>query len=84
MKKQLKRRLLIALREGRGLRQADVAAALGLSTSRYGMYEVGIRTPRPAPMKAIADFFMRDMTELFPDAFVDGALDSEPAAVIAG
>lgn len=67
--KNTRRELLISLREQFGWTQREVADKLGISTSRYGMYELGKRTPAPHVMKAIADLFGRPMTELFFDAF---------------
>lgn len=69
MKTTKKRELLVSLRESKGWTQRDVAKQLGISTSRYGMYELGTRTPPPYIMKSISDLFDKDMTEIFFDVF---------------
>lgn len=45
------------LREERGLRQTDVASALGMHEQNYARYEQGTRVPRIEQLVAIADFF---------------------------
>lgn len=69
MNSSKRRELLISLRESKGWTQREVAEKLGISTSRYGMYELGTRTPAPHVMKSIADLFNHPMTDLFFDAF---------------
>lgn len=80
MKKKRRRKLLIDLRKRRDWTQQQTADALGISTSRYGMYEVGSRTPQPSMMKAIADLFGKDIMEIFADAFIDSEAEEEMAA----
>lgn len=42
----MRRSRLIRLREGLGLTQRQVANAVGITESYYGMIEAGVRTPR--------------------------------------
>ena len=67
--KKFRRELLIKLRTENGWTQQQVASKLEISTSRYGMYETGSRTPSPIMMKRISDLFNRPVTEIFFDAF---------------
>ncbi len=64
-----RRKYLIWLRSQQGWTQREVAEKLGISTSRYGMYERGTRTPPAQLMKAIADLFEHPATEIFSDVF---------------
>jgi len=45
------------LRQNKNLLQKDVAAALKISTSSYGFYEQGARTPDNDMLNRMADFF---------------------------
>lgn len=45
------------LREKRGLSQADIARALGISRQSYNFYENGKRDPDTNMLKSLADFF---------------------------
>ena len=45
------------LRKERGLRQEDVAAAIGLSTNGYQRYELDQREPDAPTIIALADLF---------------------------
>lgn len=45
------------LRMARGLSQAEVSAALGLTRSAYANYEQGIREPSYETLRAICKFF---------------------------
>lgn len=59
------RRRLIALRQSRGMTQAQVAQALGLSRAYYTQLEAGRRTPSLAVGLRIARFFDVSFEELF-------------------
>lgn len=63
----LPRKTLISLRKSRGLTQKDVAEKLGITTSFYGMIEVGSRNPTLELAKNIADFFGLDIENIFFD-----------------
>ncbi len=58
-----KRLKLIGLRGTRT--QREIAGALGITTSYYGMIELGARTPNLALAKKIEDFFGVPMREIF-------------------
>ncbi|MCD8342089.1 MAG: helix-turn-helix domain-containing protein [Clostridiales bacterium] len=53
-----------SLREEQSLTQGQFAAALGLSKSAIGMYEIGQREPNLETLHAIADYFQVDMAYL--------------------
>lgn len=60
----MKNERLIKLRDNRS--RAVVAAEIGgLTPQALGMYERGERTPRPANMKKIADYYGRTIDSLF-------------------
>jgi len=50
-------RHLIELRQERGMSQADLAKALGISRSAVGMYEQGRREPDFETIGSISDYF---------------------------
>jgi len=45
------------LRVEKGLKQSEVAVAVGVSTAVYGYYERGINKPDPDMLVKLADFF---------------------------
>lgn len=48
--------------------QAETAAAVGVTTASYAMYETGARVPRDDVKIAIADHFSKTVGDLFfPD-----------------
>lgn len=53
------------LRKSRNMTQKELADALGVTISAIGMWEVGLRTPRPEIAKKIADFFGVTMEEVY-------------------
>ncbi len=53
-----------SLRDERSLTQGQCAAALGLSKSAIGMYEIGQREPNLETLHAIADYFQVDVAYL--------------------
>lgn len=60
-----RRTKLIQLRHERKLKQQDVAEAVGVTTSFYGMIEVGTRTPKLGLAKKIADYFGVCVEDIF-------------------
>jgi putative transcriptional regulator len=60
-----KRKILVDLRNSRNLKQKDIAKAVGITTSYYGMIEQGVRTPTLEVAKKIADFFGKSVEEIF-------------------
>lgn len=60
-----KRRKLIELRLSRGLKQKDVAKAVNISTSYYGMIEQGKRMPNLNIAMMIAQYFGKSIEEIF-------------------
>lgn len=62
------REKLISLRKGRALTQREVAEQLDITTSFYGMIELGKRNPTLELAKDIADFFGLDIEEIFFNA----------------
>lgn len=60
MKNQLK-----FLRTANGLQQKDVAKAIGVTTSYYGMIEVGTRKPSLATAFKLAKFFNIPVEDIF-------------------
>lgn len=60
MKNQLK-----FLRTANGLQQKDVAKAIGVTTSYYGMIEVGARKPSLAIAFKLAKFFNIPVEDIF-------------------
>ncbi|MGB9866576.1 MAG: helix-turn-helix transcriptional regulator [Bacillota bacterium] len=59
------RKRLIELRKTKGLTQQQVAEALGITRSFYGMIETGHRNPTLDLAKRIAEIFGADIDELF-------------------
>lgn len=56
---------LVQLRKDHGMTQQDVATALGISRSFYGLIEQGLRNP-PLPLaRKIADLFNKTVDEIF-------------------
>lgn len=45
--------------------QAEVAEAIGVSTSAYSMYETGERIPRDETKKRIAAYYKRSINTIF-------------------
>ena len=60
MKNQLK-----FLRTANGLQQKDVAKAIGVTTSYYGMIEVGTRKPSLVIALKLAKFFNISVEDIF-------------------
>jgi len=56
---------LIQTRKSKGLQQKDVAKAVGITTSYYGMIELGKRNPDLEKAKKIADYFSMSVDEIF-------------------
>ena len=63
--KEIGRRLIL-LRGNRSRR--EVAEAVGVTESAYAMYERGERIPRDYIKVIIADFFRKDVQEIFFDS----------------
>ena len=59
------RTYLINLRTKKGLKQRDVAKVLKITTSYYGMIELGTRDPRLKLAQKIAIFFGVKMEDVF-------------------
>ena len=45
--------------------QKEVAAAVEITTSAYGMIEIGVRKPNLPVAKKIADYFEKTIEEIF-------------------
>jgi len=60
MKNQLK-----LLRTAKGLQQKDVAIAIGVTTSYYGMIEVGTRKPSLVVALKLSKFFNIPIEDIF-------------------
>lgn len=65
------------LRKERGLSQEQMAAALGCSRSRVGMYETGRREPDFEMLEAIADFFNVDKNYLLGESDASVRADAD-------
>lgn len=61
----MKRVRLIERRRQLGLYQKDVAELIGCTTSAYGMYETGARTPDLNTAKSIADVLQTTVDDIF-------------------
>ena len=62
----MKRRVrLIELRSNKRLLQRQVAEACGITTSYYGMIELGTRTPTLEIAMKIAEFFETTVEDIF-------------------
>ncbi|WP_134705135.1 helix-turn-helix transcriptional regulator [Ammoniphilus sp. YIM 78166] len=72
-----KRNRLIERRKQLGLLQKDVAEAIGCTTSAYGMYETGARTPELNTAKAIADALQTTVDDIFFDDENNNTCDLE-------
>ena len=55
---------LLYLREKKGLKQADVAAAIGVTERGYRNYERGAREPVLSTLVALADLYNLSLDEL--------------------
>lgn len=53
------------LREQRGLLQKDIAGSIGITTSYYGMIELGTRQPSIVVAHKLSDFFEVSIEEIF-------------------
>lgn len=68
------REVLIGLRKQRGLKQKDIATAIDITTSYYGMIELGKRTPQLELAKRIADFFGVKVEDIFFESTANNLL----------
>ncbi len=59
--------LLRSLRKEKGLSQADVAVAVGLTASAIGNYERGVHEPSRPTAKKLADYFGVDATSFWTE-----------------
>ncbi len=59
------RKNLIQLRKARGLKQKDVARAVGITTSFYGMLELNARNPSLELAIKISEFFGAKVEDIF-------------------
>lgn len=59
------RHKLIQLRREHGLKQKDLAVKFGITTSYYGMIELGTRNPSLELAQQIADYFGETVKSLF-------------------
>jgi putative transcriptional regulator len=66
---------LIQLRRDRRLHQKDVAKAVGITTSYYGMIELRKRNPNLILAKKIASFFGVAVEDIFFDEPYNKTLD---------
>lgn len=55
---------LLALRKQKGLKQAEVAAAIGAGTRAYQRYEYGEREPQLSTLVKLAEFYGITLDEL--------------------
>ncbi|WP_417042917.1 helix-turn-helix domain-containing protein [Dysosmobacter sp.] len=55
---------LFYLRKQRGLKQTDVADAVGVTERGYRNYELGLREPPLSTLIALADFYDLSLDEL--------------------
>ncbi|NMA95558.1 MAG: helix-turn-helix transcriptional regulator [Clostridiales bacterium] len=74
------RKYLIALREKMNLTQRQVAKAINITTSYYGMIEQGVRTPKLDIAIKIADFFGTNVKEIFFDNLDNKASNTNQTA----
>jgi len=61
----MRNQVMYKLRDSKGLTQAKVAKAVGISQSAYAMIENNQRQPRMALQKRLADFFGVTVDQLF-------------------
>jgi putative transcriptional regulator len=59
------RQPLIDLRNTLKLKQKDVAKSVEITVSYYGMIELGVRNPTLELAKKIADYFGKNMEDIF-------------------
>lgn len=59
---------LFNLREGDGLTQKDIAEKIGITTSHYGMIELGVRNPSLIIAHKLAIFFKTTIDDIFFNA----------------
>jgi putative transcriptional regulator len=59
------RQPLIDLRNSLKLKQKDVAKSIGITISYYGMIELGVRNPTLELAKKIAEYFGKNMEDIF-------------------
>ena len=55
---------LLYLRKQRGLKQTDVADAVGVTERGYRNYELGLREPQLSTLVALADFYGLSLDDL--------------------
>ena len=55
---------LLYLRKQRGLKQTDVADAVGVTERGYRNYELGLREPQLSTLVALADFYDLSLDDL--------------------
>ncbi|WP_313563581.1 helix-turn-helix transcriptional regulator [Ruminiclostridium cellobioparum] len=65
MKDNKKNNNLKELRSGKDLTQKQVAEPIGITASYLGMIENGVRIPNLEIAKAIADFFGKNIEDIF-------------------
>lgn len=63
----MRREKLFELRNKKELTHEDVAKAIGISRSHYGLIENGNRNPSFEVAQRLAKFFKTSIKELFPD-----------------
>lgn len=68
------------IRRQKGLKQKEVAEAVGITTSYYGMIEQGVRTPTLEVAIKIANFFGVPVEEIFFDNTNNSLLDDVQTA----
>ncbi|WGN89817.1 helix-turn-helix domain-containing protein [Ligilactobacillus faecis] len=61
--------MLATLRKEKGLTQKEIAEKLDITQKAWQSYESGFRTPRPATMQKIEDFFGVPKEKIFFAAF---------------
>jgi len=71
---------LIELRLSRGLKQKDVAEAINITTSYYGMIEQGKRMPNLNIAWMIARYFGKSIEEIFFEDVNNYMLDKVSSA----
>lgn len=60
---------LAVLRKKTGLTQKQIANKMGISPKAWQSYETGFRTPKPAVMQKIEDYFGVPKEVIFAAAF---------------
>ena len=63
----MERKKLIEFRTRKNVTQKEVATAVNITTSYYGMIELGVRTPTMAIAGKIAEYFSASIEEIFFD-----------------